>query len=359
LRKRQLALVIPAHNEEVVIANTIRSALRAGQKRRDIYVASNTSTDQTAVIAANLLGEGHVIEIGRQGKALAVKTAVDYFKLTERYDWIHIADADGVFAADYFKIFKNRLDTKKYAAATGYVQSLPGDYVSKYRVYEYTWGLQVVRRFQALFGVITVIPGPTSCFRSDVFEKLDFDGGTLTEDFDVTLQIHRLGLGKIGYFPDAKTETQDPKDLGDYITQVSRWDRGLFQNMRKHHIGLRPQKIDAYLSYQILEVFLYGYIQLIFWPTVAIATHSPAVLAIGFLNDLAVFLTVSIITAAVSKRWDMLTAFPMFYVLRWINLLVFYRSFFEIMILNKFRNPQDGWDTGGKRRYAITSGSVN
>lgn len=33
-RRKKLALVLPAHNEELIIANTIMSAIKAGMKRR-------------------------------------------------------------------------------------------------------------------------------------------------------------------------------------------------------------------------------------------------------------------------------------------------------------------------------------
>src|SRR5260221_11469454 len=35
--KRKLALLLPGHNEELIIAITIRSAIKAGQKKRDIF----------------------------------------------------------------------------------------------------------------------------------------------------------------------------------------------------------------------------------------------------------------------------------------------------------------------------------
>lgn len=47
--------------------------------------------------------------------------------------------------------------------------------------------------------LITIIPGPTSVFRSYVFEKLDFCTGSLCEDLDVTIQIHDKKLGRIKF----------------------------------------------------------------------------------------------------------------------------------------------------------------
>jgi glycosyltransferase involved in cell wall biosynthesis len=135
--KRKLALLIAAHNEELVIEQTVRSAIRAGMKPQDIYVVDDNSSDATSKIVRGILGRTQVIKVRRSGKGLALTKAARKFQLAERYDWIHIADADGGFSPDYFKVFRAQLNPK-FAAATGYVRSLPGDSVSQYRVMEYT-----------------------------------------------------------------------------------------------------------------------------------------------------------------------------------------------------------------------------
>jgi len=49
--QRKLALILPAHDEEMVIAATVRSALAAGQDPQDIFVVSDGSLDTTVLIA--------------------------------------------------------------------------------------------------------------------------------------------------------------------------------------------------------------------------------------------------------------------------------------------------------------------
>jgi len=90
IKPRKLALLLPAHNEELIIATTIRSAIAAGQLIKDIYVVNDNSSDKTRTIATNLLGKAHVLNVRRSGKALAVKKAVIKFKLESRYTWLHI-----------------------------------------------------------------------------------------------------------------------------------------------------------------------------------------------------------------------------------------------------------------------------
>lgn len=349
---RKLALMIAAHDEELVIEQTIRSAVRGGMKKRDIYVVDDCSSDNTSKLARAILGKDNVCRVRRSGKGLALAKGTAKFQLTKRYDWIHIADADGGFATDYFYVFRRHL-RPKYAVATGYIKSLPGYSVSQYRVYEYTIGMEIHRRFQVLAQTVPVIPGPTSCFRSDVFEQLNFDNKSLTEDFDVTLQLHRKKLGKVQFIPGAIAYTQDPRNVHDFVKQITRWNRGILQGSRRHNIGFRLQRIDAYLSYQIIQNLVFFVNYALVMPYIAFRRHSPALLATLFIFDVVTTLVVTFLVSMRSKRWDILSAFPQVYILRWVTLFVFLRAFVEVTILRRFRLSDGGWSTSG-RRYKPT-----
>jgi cellulose synthase/poly-beta-1,6-N-acetylglucosamine synthase-like glycosyltransferase len=352
--KAMLALLIAAHNEELVIEQTIQSAINAGMNPHDIYVVDDNSGDTTSKLAKQLIGNDNVFKVRRSGKGLALTKATKRFKLISRYRWIHIADADGGFAPDYFPIFRKSLRTK-YAAATGYIRSLPGGSVSQYRVFEYTMGMEIHRRFQAMTHTVTVIPGPTSCFRSDVFAKLNFANHALTEDFDVTLQLHRKKLGKVQFIPDAIAYTQDPQSTQDFTKQIARWNRGIMQGVLRHGIGFRRQRVDAYLTYQVLQNFLFFINYCVIIPYVALTRHSANVVAVTFLYDVIVLFGMTVLVAIRSGRWDIISSFPHIYYYRWLSLLVFLRSFFEVVVLRKFKATKGTWGTAGRRyKQAVT-----
>ncbi len=350
--KPKLALLIAAHNEELVLGKTIESAIVAGMKPEHIYVVDDNSTDRTSLIAAKFLPTNNVIKVRRSGKGLALTKAARRFKLAENYRWIHIADADGAFSPDYFRVFRRELRIE-YAAATGYIKSLPGKRISEYRVFEYTVGMELHRRVQAVLNVVPVIAGPTSCFRADVFARVNFDNKSLAEDFDVTMQLHRKKLGKIQYIPSAITYTQDPKTLGDYTKQIQRWNRGGLQSMLKYKIGRKPSRIDAYLSYQVLQNLLFFASYLLWVPYLAITRHSLSFLAAAFVIDVFVTFVITYLTAIRTKRWDVMSAFPYIYILRWVSLAVFLKSFVEVVILRKFRSSNGTWENSSTRRYIM------
>lgn len=347
----RIALLIAAHNEEVVIGDTIESAINGGMKAKHIYVVDDSSSDATSKIAKTYLPNQNVCKVRRSGKGLAIKKAAKKFNLSDNYRWIHIADADGKFAPDYFNVMRRELRVKN-AAATGYVRSQKGKYVSQYRVFEYTVGMEVQRRVQSMFNAIPIIPGPTSCFRSDVFAELDFDSGSLTEDFDVTMQIYRKKLGNIQFINRAVAYTQDPFSVKDFVNQITRWNRGVLQVMASKKVYRGLKTVDWYLKYQLLQSLLFFVFFLIWVPYLAVATGGGAdALAVAFLYDVTVTFLFTLFSALRVSRWDIVAAFPFIYALRWVNLVVFLKSFLEVVILRKYRKAKGQWQNDSSRRY--------
>lgn len=351
-RKAVMCLLIAAHNEETVIYDTIASAIAAGMKPEHIYVVDDCSSDKTADTARKILPRDNVLTVLRSGKGLAIRKAANSFGLVNRYRWVHIADADGRFAPDYFSVFRRELRVKN-AAATGYVRSLPGTAVSSYRVFEYTIGMEFHRRIQSMLGVIPVIPGPTSCFRSDVFARLDFNSSTLTEDFDVTLQIYRQKLGKIQFIPKAMAYTQDPQTVKQFTRQITRWNRGVLQVMVRHKVAFRFTPVDLYLNYQVLQNMLFLVNFFVWIPYLTAYKFGPEAFAVALLYDILITFALTAFSATRSGRFDAIAAFPFVYALRWLNLLVFLKAFVEVVILRKFRTTKGVWGGEQDRRYKL------
>lgn len=347
--KYKHALLLAAHNEQLLLGDTLKSAIAAGMDPRDIYVVSDGSTDRTFEVAIRYVPLRNVLNQPKTGKSRAIYNGIQRFKLVTRYKWLHMADADGLFAPDYFRIFGQAL-TDQYVAATGYVECQRAGFISQYRTYEYTLGLEIGRRIQNWFGAIPVMPGATCAYRTDILDQLEFHG-SMTEDMDLTIQIHRKKLGRILYLPKARIITQEPKNLGDYVTQISRWYRGVWQVLVRHRLGLRLQTVDAYIAYTVVQqvAMVIELSAFLFW---AWWSQNWAPVAILFLNDFIVFFGFTLWAAKASGRRDIIGVFPYFYLLRFVNLFIFFRSWFEIVIQKKFQHDFTGWSTAG-RRYRI------
>jgi cellulose synthase/poly-beta-1,6-N-acetylglucosamine synthase-like glycosyltransferase len=357
-RRSKMALLLPAHNEELIIEATIRSAIIAGQAKKDIYVVNDNSSDSTRAIATRVLGKANVLNVKRSGKALAVRKAITKFQIESRYEWIHIADADSIFSKDYFRIYKSKLDPRKYAVAIGFVQSLKGNWISSYRALSYTYGQNIDRRIQASLKMITVFPGPVTCLRTDIISKLHFDGPSLTEDFDITLQVHRKGLGDIIYIPKAVNYTQDPQTLSDFCKQNMRWMRGYFQGVKKYKLGLGRQRIDISIGFQMLQTLLFLLQVVVLIPYILVITHGNWLVIFSMiLVDFVLNGFITLIAAGVAKRWAIIGVIPYFYFLRLIEISIHIIAFVEIFIMKRFQVQVIGWSTTG-RRYKISNAAL-
>ena len=355
--RKPMALLLPGHNEELIIATTIKSAVAAGQNIEDIYVVDDASTDTTRKIAVGLLGKKNVLRVKRSGKALAVQKAIKKFKLADNYEWLHVADADSVFSPNYFTVYRNRLAKGDYAIAVGFVQSMRGNWISTYRALTYTYSQHITRRAQSKVGMISVFPGPITAFKTDILRDIEFDTDSLTEDFDITLQVHRKKLGRIAFIPGAVNYTQDPQTLQDFWRQNIRWQRGFFQGVKKYRIGQKWQRIDISIAFQVFQSFFFLIQLLVLLPLIIAATGSWMIIPVMIAADIIINGMIALGSSVAAKRWNLLGALPYFYLLRWVEILIYFVAFTEVMILKKFQTSARGWGTEG-RRYKLSQAAL-
>lgn len=359
-KRARLCLLIAAHNEELILDSTLKSAIRAGICKHHIYVVDDNSADNTYDIAVRRLGRNNVLRVERSGKALALFKAVKHFTIEKRYTWVHVADADSLFSRNYFRIVRRDLNPDKFCAAIGVVQSLRGGWISAYRTCLYAFGQTVNRPVEALLRVIPVMPGPTSIYQTAILGDLNFFARSVTEDFDMTLQIYRKKLGRIQYIRTAINYTQDPKSVKEYYRQVSRWSRGYFQSLINHRIGLKPHPIDIYLAYQVVKTLLFAIELLILLPLRVTIVGNGQLLLIMIAADFLMTLAFALFGAIYSKRWSILWYMPTFFILRIVDIIVFVKALFSVSLKRLLRMEKQlaaGWSVGDKR-YKLTLEAV-
>ncbi len=351
--KKKLALLLPAHNEELIIQSSILSAIRAGLNPADIYIVDDASYDETPYKADELIPDINILRIDHSGKAGAVYKAIIYFNIPDRYEWIHVADADSIFAKDYFRIYSQYL-SNKYVATVGFVQSLRGNWLCSYRAFSYTYNQHIIKRVQAALGMITVMPGPVTSYRTDIIKDLDFFTGSLTEDFDLTLQIHRKKLGKIKYIPEAVNYTQDPRTIKDFYDQTQRWYRGFFQGIKRYNIGLSIHRIDLSVLILLGDLLLFLIQVCISSYILLFATEKIIYLQQFIILDFSVLVFLVFYVAIVTKRPRTLLTLFYYYFLKTFELLIYLKAFTEVIVLRKkFGSKKTGWSVG-ERRYAVS-----
>lgn len=329
----KIAILIPAYNEEPVIAGTIGALLSADADRKDIYIVDDRSTDRTAEIALSMgVNVFTVPENG--GKARAQVQALEHFQLNDKYDWIIFLDGDTKVDLYFINaMFAAAIEDPSVALYVGQVKSVKNDHIfSACRAFDYTYGQDVAKHGQSNFNMIFVSPGCSSMYRTDVLRNLHIDHMTLAEDMDLTMQVHRAG-GKVKYLPQAFVNTQDPNNFKDYHKQILRWYRGFWQVVRKHNVfgWGKKQPVDFYMMLVTLDSIVFNRV---LW-FLGILAVKPAILPTIIGLDLLVTGLIACWTAYRTQRTDVIWKLPIYYWIGYMNFYAYLRAFVEVIVLRK------------------------
>ena len=326
-----LAALVPAYNEESVIEETLNSILRAGLKKENVYVIDDGSKDNTARIA-NSLGVKVLTNNVNLGKANSVNLAIHKLHLLDRYTHICFLDADTLVDSKYFQVVRSVLSENKksfernkkrigkpIAILCGKAKSIPHNYLTAFRAYEYWITHKIHKPAQASMRVIMVAPGCASTYSSDILRKVSWSDDTIVEDMDMTIRIALMGE-EIAYEDKAIVYTQDPRRLRDYIGQVGRrWYPGTWQVVGKH--GLLWKGLCSRLHWEcrmlILEPFVY--IGTIIWT----AVYEPNYLTLTFTSVAVLTFVLSVFASIEERRWDILKFSPAYPFIFFLNLFMF------------------------------------
>ncbi len=276
-----VSILVPAHNEEVTIVDSIRSLLDLDYRLYEIIVVDDGSTDNTAneVIEAFEMKEVHrpihrVVECKREkgiyeaiiggisltlivkengGKGDALNMGIN----ASQYPYFLCIDADSVLQRDSLeRIAQPLLEDEKIVAIGGLIQvsqcverkdgyitgyHIPKDPLIAMQVLEYDRSFLASRILMDGFNGNLIISGAFGLFKKDlVIAARGYDSNTLGEDMELVVKLHVFCRNNnipysIRYEPNACCWSQVPGSLKDLLKQRRRWHLGLFQCMTKYY----------------------------------------------------------------------------------------------------------------------------
>jgi cellulose synthase/poly-beta-1,6-N-acetylglucosamine synthase-like glycosyltransferase len=269
----RVAVLIPAYNEEKVIARTIRSVMMSNYKNLRIVVIDDGSKDKTYQVAcdtyAEAIASGRVTVLTKPngGKADALNYAL------ERVDEdIYVGiDADGVIAHDAIANLVCHFANPKVGAVAG--NAKVGNRVNlwtRWQALEYITSQNFERRALDLFDVVMVVPGAIGAWRTAAVRA---GGGyavdTVAEDADLTMNILEQGYSVI-YEDQALAFTEAPVNMDGLMRQRFRWSFGILQAIFKHRGAIAKHRamglfaLPNILIFQILLPLVSPFIDLMF-----------------------------------------------------------------------------------------------
>ena len=237
-KKHRFMMIIPAHNEEKVIENLVKSLtnLDYDKKLYDIYVIADNCTDNTAKIAR----EAGAIVYERFDEAHKTKGyALNWFlgqKIEEDapYDAFCIFDADNIVDVNFLKAMNKKL-CQGEDVVQGYrdIKNPSDSWVTAgYSIFYWT-----MNRFYHLarynLGLSPLINGTGFMVKFDVVKPDGWNTKTLTEDIEFSLK--RIIEGKkLGWATDAIVYDEQPVGFKQSWSQRSRWTIGHIQCLKEY-----------------------------------------------------------------------------------------------------------------------------
>ncbi|MCE5221608.1 MAG: glycosyltransferase [Clostridium sp.] len=231
-----VSILVPAHNEAVVIRKTVTSLLELDypKDKYEVIIVNDNSSDNSAQILQemqkkyaqkNLIVINTDNIIGGKGKSNALNIGLEKSK----GEILAVYDADNTPDRKALKyLVQTLIKDKSLGAVIGKFRcrnkdkSLLTNFIN-IETLTYQWMAQAGR--WNLFSLCT-IPGTNFVVVREIMDEMGgWDTKAITEDTEVSFRIYRMGY-KIKFMPLAVTYEQEPQTVKVWFKQRNRWVKG-------------------------------------------------------------------------------------------------------------------------------------
>ena len=251
-----ISIIVPAYNEEVTVADTVRSLLTLEYRAYEIIVVDDGSKDRTSEVLAETF-DMHLVHRPIRRQINCQREEYVYETRAQKVPVTLIRKKNGGKA--------DALNMGINAANFPYFICMDAD-----SVLEYDRSFLASRILFDRFNGSLIISGAFGLFKKDtVIAVGGYDNKTMGEDMELVVKLHEYctinGIDyAIRYATDAICWTQVPERLRDLCKQRKRWHLGLFQSMYKHRVMFSNHRFGAvsfvsylyFLIYELLSPFI-------------------------------------------------------------------------------------------------------
>lgn len=236
LRYPSVSIIVPAHNEEEVIERCLEALVNVNYPRRELIVVDDGSTDRTYEKASKYAARGLVKLVRREKVSGRKAIAVNYGLKFARGDVIAVVDADTVVGKDSLTEVIQPLLEEGVGAVAGNIRVLNEreNLLTKLQSYEYALAMEAGRQIQSMLNLLLIVPGAFGAFQRRVVGGVgEYDVDTITEDFDLTIKVHKAKLA-VRFAPNAVAWTLVPATWRRWVRERVRWAKGQITTLIKH-----------------------------------------------------------------------------------------------------------------------------
>ena len=263
-----VSVLVPAHDEEAAIADTVRSALASDYPKLEVIVVDDGSQDATAQCALEAAAGDprlRLIQQSNRGKAAALNSALAQAK----GEVVVTIDADTAVDPGAISRLVRHFADPAVGAVAGNVKVANRDrWITRWQALEYVTSQNLEKRAFDLLNCITVVPGALGAWRTVVLREI---GGltpdTVAEDADLTIAVRRRGW-RIRYDDGAIGWTQAPEDVRGLVSQRFRWTYGTLQAVYKHRDTLLRPRFGSLGFVALPNILLFQILLPVFSPLI-------------------------------------------------------------------------------------------
>ncbi|MDE2182217.1 MAG: glycosyltransferase [Alphaproteobacteria bacterium] len=229
-----VSVIIPAFNEERVIASTVSRILASDYKDLEIIVIDDGSRDRTAEVIREHFADSPsvtLISVANGGKANALNLGLARAK----GEVVVALDADTEFDTDTISRLVRWFGDPKVGAVAGNAKvGNRFNMITRWQALEYIVAQNLERRALAALDTLTVVPGAVGAWRRSALTACGgFASATLAEDQDLTIGMQRAGY-VVRFDPTAVAWTEAPSTVRGLAMQRFRWAFGTLQCLWKY-----------------------------------------------------------------------------------------------------------------------------
>jgi poly-beta-1,6-N-acetyl-D-glucosamine synthase len=231
-----VTVLIPAYNEELVIATSVTAALASGYPELELLVLDDGSTDDTEGAASRAAAGDrrcHVLHDSvNRGKAEQLNRGFE----RARHELVVVTDADTHIHPEAIRLLVARMRSSPLVAAVAGAPHVTNRnrLICAMQVLEAASIIGLIRRTQALTGRVGTVAGVLGLFHRDrVLAVGGYRPEMATEDIDLTWRLLLAGW-HTSYEPAALVGMQVPTTLKALWAQRKRWARGQGEVLHTH-----------------------------------------------------------------------------------------------------------------------------
>lgn len=232
----KFSIIIPLHNEEMVIASTLKAilALNYPKDKIEVICVNDGSTDRTGEICQEYTARHpeifkvvHRPKEARHGKAPTLNEGLN--RVTG--DYIVIFDADHRAHPEILTRFASKFDEigdSRVGAVQGTTKYINEDenILTRIVAKDRDSCLFVYLRGERKLNLLPYTAGSAVCFKREVFQKIGmFNIETTTDDTDFSTRMYLAGY-KVEVEPEAYTYEEAINNLRALRRRTYRWARG-------------------------------------------------------------------------------------------------------------------------------------